>query len=126
MTKYSCPENYDWTGASLDQLYANCVNPQAGVEFLIGGPATTLIQTTDDNGQAIWTLDPGDYQLSETLPSGYIATRAFVDSISNMVAVWRRCRCHNRHSPFPCHKRETCSIASSSTWLARSTPVHRH
>lgn len=77
LTKYSCPENYDWTGASLDQLYANCVNPQAGVEFLIGGPATTLIQTTDDNGQAIWTLDPGDYQLSETLPSGYIATRAF-------------------------------------------------
>jgi hypothetical protein len=77
LTKYGCPEDYDWTNANLEQIYAACETPQTGVHFFLGGPATEIEQVTNEQGQATWNIDPGDYHLRETLPTGYIATRVF-------------------------------------------------
>ncbi|MRX44231.1 prealbumin-like fold domain-containing protein [Agromyces kandeliae] len=53
-------------------------HPQAGVDFTVTGgslPAGGQVVTTDDNGRAcIAAIDSGDYEVTETVPSGYAVT----------------------------------------------------
>ncbi|WP_344378998.1 prealbumin-like fold domain-containing protein, partial [Agromyces tropicus] len=55
-------------------------HPQSGVDFTVTGgslPAGGQVVTTDANGRAcIAAIDSGDYEVTETVPSGYAVTSA--------------------------------------------------
>lgn len=82
ISKYHCPEGYDWQAASAGDLSAACGNALEGIQFdLYPGDGGNYTAYTDNNGIIQW--DPvaaGALAIVETVPSGEQPVRIFCAS----------------------------------------------
>ncbi len=73
IVKWTCPSGYDYQAMGSDPA-SDCSTPADGVDFSLSGPGgqTDTLTTGDDtSGQVTFApLDPGDYAVTETVPSG--------------------------------------------------------
>jgi hypothetical protein len=77
--KYYCPEDYDYSTASRDDLYAACsTQPHEGVEYHLAAGDYAESRTTDSAGLAQWELVPsGSASITEDPPEGYQPVRVY-------------------------------------------------
>ena len=68
--------NYEYASIKVVKTENDSQTPMAGVEFTLTKPdGGTDVKTTDSNGEILWDeLLPGDYNVTETVPSGYYTT----------------------------------------------------
>jgi hypothetical protein len=77
--KHGCPNDFDASSVSFNDLAFNCHDVQADVDFKLepfdGNPGNQL---TDPSGQVTWeNISPGPGTIIETPPAGYVSIRVF-------------------------------------------------
>ncbi len=68
--KWLCPAGYDYTAWQADPRN-DCGTPMGNVSFSISGPTGTYESSTSQNGAVTFvTLQPGTWEVRESIPSG--------------------------------------------------------
>jgi hypothetical protein len=84
VSKYNCPDGFDWENGSRDYLVSGCTEPGAGINFQLRALNYQSDKTTDSNGFVSWDDAPlGTVALYEQVPEGYAIARIFCGTSSD-------------------------------------------